>query len=161
MKTKWNVLFPSTAIALVLILALGQGTTDSANGIQELTATEMAAITGTGVCRQPKTTSAYYDPEKGWGCNVNTNCVHPNSAPCGTSYTYYYETDACSGAALQNAWACSLLDTTDPASTSHDCYCKDSWFGRQDKCKDDQTDSPSKAKKYMVDLYHYCNTTSG
>ena len=154
MKSKWNVLFPSTAIALVLILALGQGTTNSANGIQELTATEMAAITGTGICKSSVVTRA-----SGSGnCNDGITCY--TDGPCGTDWTYHYENTTCSGTAITSGPACGLENTGNPKKTDYDCYCKTSWSGSR-KCKTDSTDS-GQAKKYKADTSHDCGaTTSG
>ena len=160
MKTKLRVLVSSIAAMLfVLAFVFSQFTTNSSGKIHELTAAEMAAITGTGVCKEPETKPAYYKPKHGWGCNVGTNCNHPNSAPCGTDYTYYYETVVCSGATIHGGLACGLEDTSDSAHTKHDCYCKNHWFPwGQDKCQDDQTDSPGKAKRFKADIYHYCTS---
>ena len=151
MKTKLAVSSITTMILLALAFALSQGTiNNSRDTIRELPPIEMEAITGTGVCKEHITIPARYEPSEGWGCNVGTNCVHPNSAPCGTDYTYYYQTVKCRGATPQNKQACGLEDTDDPEYTKHDCYCKDHWlpFGLgQDKCKNKQTDASSKAKK--------------
>lgn len=155
MKTKWNVLISSTAIALVLVLALGQGTTNSANGIQELTATEMAAITGTGTCK-----SSVETPESGSGsCNNGITCH--TDGPCGEDWTFTYANTTCTGTPITSGPACGLENTGNPKKTEYDCYCKDVWYSGSDKCATDSTDSGA-AKKYKADTSHDCGaTTSG
>ena len=76
MKTKLSLLISSiTTIALVLVVALSQSTTNSIGAIHELTVTEMEAITGTGVCDQPKNLVAT------WCC---MNSLSVEIIDCGT-----------------------------------------------------------------------------
>ena len=155
MKTKLSLLISSIAtIALVLAVALSQSTTNSIGAIHELTVTEMEAITGTGVCDQPKDVDPYKNPENG-RCNVGISCDNDDT-PCGTDYMEYAKDCTCSGPSIKGGWGCKEKDKSNARSIFHNCYCKDRWFNL-DICKDDQDPSSDKARKCVIATSHWCN----
>ena len=156
MRLKLNVLVSSIAtIALVLALALSQSTTNSTTEIHELTATEMAAITGTGTCKNSVVTS-----ESGTDTCSSSSITCHSSSPCGTDWTHYYTNTTCSGSTIDHGPACGLIDTGTPLKTEYDCYCKNSlWPWGNGHCKVKSKDT-GKAKEYQADINHDCGETT-
>ena len=155
MKTKLSLLVSSIAtIALVFALVLSQSATHSTSAIHELTATEMAAITGTGVCKNSVLTK-----KSGTDTCSSTATTCHSSSPCGTDWTHYYENTTCSGSVIPRGPACGLEDTGTPFKTEYDCYCKNHWWPRSDRCSTKSKDY-GRAKKYKADIYHDCGQTT-
>lgn len=154
MKTKLRVLVSSIAAMLfVLAFVLSQFTTNSSGKIHELTAAEMAAITGTGTCKSSVTTNA-----SGSGtCNNGISCSSVSA--CGTGWTHYYTNTTCTGSTITQGPACGLVNTGDPRRTEYTCECGRSLFNWSKHCKTKSTDHGS-AKQYQADTSHDCGGTT-
>lgn len=156
MKTKFSVLVLGTAtMILVLVFVLGQSTTISTAAIHELTATEMAAVTGTGVCNDDV---AHTSRNTNLKCNVGRKCNAGASAEdndCGTDFTEYAADCSCSGPELSGSGSsgvpgCDEEDKDEARSIYHNCYCHNRSWPFHDECRDDEEPSENKARRCVT-----------